>query len=87
VVFPQAEVKIYITARSEDRAERRAKEQGLAAEDLLKVQNLRDHQDSTRKAAPLQIPENAFVVDSTDMSFDEVVGAVESYVRKSLVLS
>jgi cytidylate kinase len=84
VVFPSAEVKIYITARSEDRAERRAKEQGLAAEDLLKVQNQRDLQDSTRKAAPLQIPENAFVVDSTGMSLNEVVGAVEAHVRKTL---
>jgi cytidylate kinase len=83
-VFPSAEVKIYITARSEDRAERRAKEQGLAAEDLLKVQNQRDLQDSTRKAAPLQIPENAFVVDSTGMSLNEVVGAVEAHVRKTL---
>lgn len=84
VVFPQAEAKIYLTARSESRAERRAKEQGLSAESLMEEQNKRDHQDSTRKAAPLQIPENAFVVDTTAMDFEEVVGAVENHVRSCL---
>jgi cytidylate kinase len=84
VVFPQAEVKIYLTARSESRAERRAKEQGLSAESLIEEQNKRDHQDSTRKAAPLQIPEHAIVVDTTAMDFNEVVGEVERQVRLRL---
>jgi cytidylate kinase len=84
VVFPGAEVKIYLTARSENRAERRAKEQGLSAESLMEEQNQRDLQDSTRKAAPLQIPENAFVVDTTSMNFDQVVNEVEKLVRQAL---
>lgn len=84
VVFPQAEVKIYLTARSESRAERRAKEHGLSAESLLEAQTQRDHQDSTRKAAPLQIPVNAFVVDTTSMDFDQVVDEVEKIVRSQL---
>lgn len=84
VVFPQADVKIYLTARSESRAERRAKEQGLSAESLIEEQNQRDLQDSTRKAAPLQVPENALVVDTTTMDFDEVVNRVEAYVRSHL---
>lgn len=86
VVFPDAEVKIYLTARSEDRAERRAKEQGLDAEEIIKVQKQRDHQDSTRKAAPLAVPENALVVDTSQMGFEEVVQAVEKHVRQVLGL-
>ncbi len=84
VVFPKAEVKIYLTARSENRAERRAKEQGLSTESLIEEQNQRDHQDSTRKAAPLQIPQNAHVVDTTSMDFEQVVLEVEKIVRKQL---
>lgn len=84
VVFPTAEVKIYLTARSESRAERRAKEQGLSAEALIEEQNRRDHQDSTRKAAPLQIPENAHVVDTTTMNFEQVVAEVEKFVRTKI---
>ncbi len=84
VVFPTADVKIYLTARSESRAERRAKEQGLSAESLIEEQNKRDMQDSTRKAAPLQVPENAFVVDTTTMDFDQVVSEVERIVRAQL---
>ena len=85
VVFPKAEVKIYLTARSENRAERRAKEQGLSTESLIEEQNQRDHQDSTRKAAPLQIPQNAHVVDTTSMDFEQVVLEVEKIVRKQLL--
>ncbi len=84
VVFPDAEVKIYLTARSESRAERRAKEQGLSAEDLIEVQNQRDLQDSTRKAAPMKVPDNAFVVDTTTMDFEQVVETVEKHVRAVL---
>ena len=85
VVFPKAEVKIYLTARSENRAERRAKEQGLSTESLIEEQNQRDHQDSTRKAAPLQIPQNAHVVDTTSMDFEQVVLEVEKIVRRQLL--
>ena len=84
VVFPQAEVKIYLTARSESRAERRAKEQGLSAESLIEEQNKRDHQDSTRKAAPLAVPEDALVVDTTSLNFEQVVDTVEKFVRTRL---
>ncbi len=84
VVFPNAEVKIYLTARSENRAERRAKEQGLSAESLIEEQNKRDLQDSTRKAAPMKVPENAMVIDTTTMDFEAVVSTVEKYVRSVL---
>ena len=73
VVFPQAEVKVYLTASSEHRAQRRAQELGLDQKELVQQQKQRDTQDSTRKIAPLQIPKDALVVDTTSMSLDEVV--------------
>lgn len=73
VVFPQAEVKVYLTASSEHRAQRRAQELGLDRESIVEQQKQRDHQDSTRKAAPLQIPPDSLVIDTTSMTLDEVV--------------
>lgn len=84
VVFPKAEIKFYLTANQANRAERRAKEQGLAAEDLMKEQAQRDLQDSTRKAAPLSVAENAIVVDTTNLNFIQVVDFIESEVRNFL---
>lgn len=84
VVFPNAEVKIYLTARSENRAERRAKELGLDAEKMAEAQSVRDQQDSTRKAAPLQVPDKAIVLDTTDLNFEQVVSAVEAHTRKTI---
>ncbi len=84
VVFPEAEVKIYITASSENRAERRAKEQGLDAQLTEQVQQQRDQQDAQRKVAPLQIPPDAFVLDTTQMPLEEVISRVEAYVRQNL---
>jgi len=84
VIFPHAEAKIYITASSEHRASRRAQELGLDQKELVKQQEQRDLQDSTRKVAPLQIPEDALVVDSTDMNFEEVVAKVNSFVATKL---
>lgn len=84
VVFPKAEVKIYLTGSQESRAERRAKELGLSTEETVQVQSQRDHQDSTRQAAPLQIPENAYVIDTTSLSLEEVVDKIENFVKKNL---
>lgn len=84
VIFPQAQAKIYLTASSENRAARRAAELGLDQEETQVAQKVRDQQDSTRKAAPLQVPENALVVDTTDMGLDEVVAKVEAFVRSKL---
>ena len=84
VVFPQAEVKIYLTARSEDRARRRALEEGLSEKASQEAQQKRDEQDSTRKAAPLQIPENAEVVDTSTLDLEQVIDRVESIVREKL---
>ena len=82
VVFPKAQVKIYLTARQENRAERRAKDQGLEIENIVKQQVARDQQDTNRKVAPLQVPEESLVVDTTNLNFLEVVQLLESHVRK-----
>lgn len=84
VVFPQAQAKIYLTASSAHRAARRAAELGLDQEQTQEAQKVRDQQDSTRKAAPLQVPEQALVLDTTDMGLEEVVDKVESFVRGKL---
>lgn len=84
VVFPAAEAKVYLTASSEHRAARRAAEQGMEADVVVEAQRERDLQDSTRKAAPLMIPQSALVVDSSSMGLTEVVDTVEAHVRVAL---
>jgi cytidylate kinase len=84
VVFPQAQVKIYLTARSESRAERRALEQGLSVAETKAAQVVRDQQDSERKAAPLQVPEGAHLIDTSELSLAQVVAKVIDLVAKRL---
>ena len=86
VVFPEADVKIYLTADSESRAQRRAEEQGDCVTETIKAQKQRDKQDSTRKTAPLHTPEGAHVIDTSDLRLDEVVLAVFQIVNRTLKL-
>jgi len=79
VVFPRAEAKIYLTARSEDRASRRAQELGLDKDILEAQQKQRDIQDSTRKVAPMQVPEDALVVDTSELTLEQVVQKAYDY--------
>lgn len=84
VVFPFAKIKIYVTASSENRAARRAVEHGADAEDILKAQKERDHQDTSRKTAPLQVPPQAWVIDTTHLSLPEAIHAVEAHIQEQL---
>lgn len=84
VVFPQAQAKIYLTASSEHRAARRAAEQGSSQAEIIEAQKVRDQQDSTRKAAPLSVPEQALVVDTTELSLSQVVDQVEAFVKTKI---
>ncbi|MEK6773893.1 MAG: (d)CMP kinase [Bdellovibrionota bacterium] len=86
VVFPSAEAKIYLTASSEHRAARRAAEQGSSAQEIKESQKVRDQQDATRKVAPLQIPDGAFVVDASELNLSQVVDKIEVYVKQKLVI-
>ena len=76
VVLPQAELKIFLTASAEERANRRVKqlqEKGVAADydEVLRDIRYRDEQDSSREAAPLRQAEDAVLVDTTELNVDE----------------
>lgn len=87
VVFPNAAAKFYLTARSESRADRRAQELGLSKDELVVEQKQRDYQDQTRKTAPLQIPAGAHVIDTSELSIQEVIEKTWSLARQDLGLS
>jgi cytidylate kinase len=84
VIFPQAEVKFFLTARAEDRAARRARDEGKTVEETQDAQKVRDTQDANRKAAPMLAAPDAHMVDTTEMDFLQVVDAVEAIVRAQL---
>lgn len=84
VVFPKAQVKVFLTARAEDRAARRAREEGRDLEMTISDQRRRDDQDANRKAAPMVAPAGAHVVDTTGHSLDEVIAMIEALIRKSI---
>ena len=81
VVFPQAELKIYLDADSENRALRRAQQAGTSAHEIEKQQKVRDNQDLTRAVAPLMAPEGAHIIDTSTMSLMEVVNHIEVLAR------
>lgn len=81
VVFPDAPVKIFLTASAEERAKRRQKqlqEQGksVSIASLLEAIEARDARDSSRSVAPLQAAEDAMTIDTTELTIDEVVAQV-----------
>jgi cytidylate kinase len=76
VVAPDAAVKVFLTASPEERARRRAAELGLDTAAVLSEQHARDRRDSTRAASPLQPAPDAIVLDSTELSREEVVARV-----------
>ena len=81
VVFPQAQLKIFLTASPEERANRRykqLKEKGIDANlhELVAELEVRDKRDSERSAAPLKAADDAVLLDTTDMRIDEVVDQV-----------
>jgi cytidylate kinase len=80
VVFPKANLKIFLTARAEDRAARRALEEGRDLDQTIDAQKLRDAQDAGRKAAPMQASVDSFTIDTTDHTLLEVVDQVEALV-------
>jgi cytidylate kinase len=81
VVFPDATLKVYLDARPEVRARRRALQTGVGYRSILAEIVERDHRDSTREASPLTVPDGAVVVDTSDMSFEQVVDRVVGLAR------
>ena len=81
VVFPEARLKIYLTASAEERAQRRYKQlinkgQGVSLPALLEDIRARDERDTQRAVAPLRPADDAIVIDSTSMGIEEVVETV-----------
>ncbi|MGE0800947.1 MAG: (d)CMP kinase [Lautropia sp.] len=81
VIFPDADLKVFLTADVESRAERRYKQliaKGFSANitDLLRVLRERDARDSNRAVAPLRPAEGAVVIDSTRLSIEQTVEQV-----------
>jgi cytidylate kinase len=90
VVFPRADLKIYLTASAEARAERRykqliAKDISVSLHDLFLSIQERDERDMNRKVAPLVPAEDAHVIDSTEMSLDEVFAEVNRLVADKIL--
>ncbi len=84
-VLPDAEIKIYLTASSKERANRRYKElteQGIAADfDQIEADIIeRDARDMNREIAPLKQAEDAVLIDSSDLTIEEVVKTILSIV-------
>lgn len=91
VVFPDAAVKIYLDASPRVRALRRAeqlRDQGARPDAKAIERELedRDFRDSTRKIGPLVRPKGSRSVDTSDMTFDEVVDELEHIVRETIAL-
>jgi cytidylate kinase len=89
VVFPGAEVKIFLTADARERANRRyleLKQKGhdVNIDDLLSEIQTRDERDMNRAVAPLIPAADAYLLDSTNKSIDQVLQEVLSFVKKQL---
>jgi len=87
VIFPSADVKFFITASADERAERRyneLKQKGYAADiNDIKSQIInRDHIDTTRSESPLKAACNAIIIDTTGKSIEEVLEEVILLCRK-----
>ena len=89
VLFPDAGLKVFLTASVAARAERRYKQliaKGISANmtDLLQDLTARDARDSSRGNAPLIVAEGAIVLDTSELSIDQAVSQVLSWYRSSI---
>lgn len=89
VVFPDAVLKVFLTASPKTRARRRLSQRGAQGTleelaEILREQKERDQRDSTREDSPLQQAGDAVFLDSTEMSVDEVVERIVSLFEKAL---
>ncbi len=84
-IFPEAQLKIYLTASPEERAKRRYRElveKGfkVSYEQVLKEVVERDKKDKSRKFAPLTVPKGAVIIDSTGKSLEQVLNEVKKLI-------
>ncbi len=88
VVFPAAEVKVFLTASAAERARRReidheATGHTLGRESVLEALERRDHIDSSREASPLAKADDAHVLDTTGLSIDQVVDRIATWTAQA----
>ena len=89
-VFPDAEVKVFLTASAEERARRRVLqngERGVGSTDYEAVLAdiiRRDDYDSSRKTSPLRAADDAILLDSTDLPLEEVVSRISAWAREAV---
>ena len=86
-VFPNADVKIYLDATPEERANRRLKqnkEKGIemSYEEILENIKFRDNNDKTSDVAPLKMADDAIYVDTTTKTIDEVVEEITNIIER-----
>ncbi|WP_017445245.1 (d)CMP kinase [Gayadomonas joobiniege] len=89
VVFPGAEIKVFLTASAEERAKRRYlqlkdTDPSVKIEHLLADIQARDERDANRSVAPLLPAEDALLIDSTSMTIEQVVDRVFSFMQEKL---
>jgi cytidylate kinase len=89
VVFPDADLRFFLSATLDERARRRFKElsskkKGLPLDEVKKKMALRDRQDSSRNIAPLRVPEGAICIDTTNMTPEMVVERILETVKRSM---
>ncbi|WP_088329220.1 (d)CMP kinase [Lacimicrobium sp. SS2-24] len=89
VVFPNAEAKVFLTASAEERAKRRYKQlkdkgRDVSIDRLLTDIKARDERDMNRSVAPLKAAEDALVVDSTQMTVEQVLDTVMDFVESKI---
>ena len=88
-VFPNADVKIYLDATQEERANRRLKQNkekgiNISYDEILNNIIFRDNNDKTSKVAPLKKAEDAILIDSTNMTIDEVSKEIEGIIKDKI---
>ena len=88
-IFPEAQAKIYLTASAESRAQRRVKQlQGMGLDakinDILVNIEARDKRDMERAVAPLKPASDAYIIDSSNLSIDDVFKLMTNYVDQQL---
>lgn len=89
VVLPDAEVKIFLFASPECRAERRYKElvekgENVSFDDVLKDVNQRDYQDSHREIAPLKPSEESIMVDTSELTLQESIDLIVNTIKEKI---
>jgi CMP/dCMP kinase len=81
VVAPDAELKVFLTASAQERAQRRAGELGVDPAQVLAEQAARDERDSTRSHSPLREASDAVMLDTTGLDVAEVVAQIAALAR------